>query len=578
MGMGQIVDYSQFILQIEKAIANGVASLDSNAKVPKNQISLNASDVGAIAVEADPTVSSFTKGLTTNDSILTALNASSGLISSDRLPSYVDDVLSYAAIVNFPVAGETSKIYVAEDTNKIYRWSGSSYVEISSAATADTALKLSTPRTISTTGDATYSVSFDGSTNVSSAITLANSGVTAGTYNALSTQVRPFTVDAKGRITGVGTPVDIAPPWSAVTGKPTTLNGYGITDALPLSGGTVTGVTTFSNATPSTSTTTGAVVVSGGVGVGGAIFANSYNLIPIGRGAGNVNTNTAMGVSAGQSNTTGNFNSFVGVSAGQSNTTGNFNSCVGESAGRSNTTGSFNSCVGVSAGRSNTTGVNNSFVGVSAGFANTTGNSNSFVGVNAGRYIADGVTELTVIDNSCFFGMNTKGTENATNENVFGYNTTGNGSNTVTIGDNNITNTYLKGVVSTDSTATSTSTTTGAIRAASLGITGAIFAGSLNGNGSGLTSLNASNISVGTLNAARLPDTYLPLAGGTLTGTLGIKERSNSSDAAINSEISLNSNGTRYGIANRINITNEVLTTNRTSYGNFNQIQSSDQN
>ena len=273
MGMGQIVDYSQFILQIEKAIANGVASLDSNAKVPKNQISLNASDVGAIAVEADPTVSSFTKGLTTNDSILTALNASSGLISSDRLPSYVDDVLSYAAIVNFPVVGETSKIYVAEDTNKIYRWSGSSYVEISSAATADTALKLSTPRTISTTGDATYSVSFDGSTNVSSAITLANSGVTAGTYNALATQVRPFTVDAKGRITGVGTPVDIAPPWSAITGTPTTLSGYGITNALPLSGGTVTGVTTFSNATPSTSTTTGAVVVSGGLGVGGAIFS-----------------------------------------------------------------------------------------------------------------------------------------------------------------------------------------------------------------------------------------------------------------------------------------------------------------
>lgn len=301
MGMGQIVDYSQFILQIEKAIANGVASLDSNAKVPKNQISLNASDVGAIAVEADPTVSSFTKGLTTNDSILTALNASSGLISSDRLPSYVDDVLSYAAIVNFPVAGETSKIYVAEDTNKIYRWSGSSYIEISSAATADTALKLSTPRTISTTGDATYSVSFDGSTNVSSAITLANSGVTAGTYNALATQVRPFTVDAKGRITGVGTPVDITPPWSAVTGKPTTLNGYGITDALPLSGGTVTGVTIFSNATSSTSTTTGAVVVLGGVGVGGAVFAR--NLYTTGNtGIGNGTPTATLHVGGGNGN------------------------------------------------------------------------------------------------------------------------------------------------------------------------------------------------------------------------------------------------------------------------------------
>ena len=58
--------------------------------------------------------------------------------------------------------------------------------------------------------------------------------------------------------------------------------------------------------------------------------------------------------------------------------------------------------------------------------------------------------------------MNTKGTQNATNENVFCYNATGNGSNTVTIGDSNITNTYLKGVVTTNSTIPSTSTTTGA--------------------------------------------------------------------------------------------------------------------
>ena len=440
-----------------------------------------------VTTETDPTVANFTKSLTSNNTILTAVNAASGTISASVLPSYVDDVLNFATLQGFPAVGETGKIYVTEDNNKTYRWTGTVYVEISSAATADTALKLTNARTISTTGDATYSVSFDGSANVSSAITLANTGVAAGTYNALATQVRPFTVDAKGRITGVGTPVDITPPWSAITGKPTTLNGYGITDALPSSGGTVTGATTFSNATPSTSTTTGAVVVSGGVGVGGAIFAGSYNLIPVGRGGGNASTNTVMGVSAGLSNTTGSNNSFVGLNAGQSNTTGNFNSCVG-----------------VSAGRSNTTGNSNSFLGVNAGIANTTGNSNSFLGVNAGRFIADGVTELTVINNSCFFGMNTKGTENAINENVFGYNATGNGSNTVTIGDNNITNTYLKGVVSTNSTATSTSTTTGAIRAASLGITGAIFAGSLNGNGSGLTSLNASNISIGNMPYQRI--------------------------------------------------------------------------
>ena len=42
---------------------------------------------------------------------------------------------------------------------------------------------------------------------------------------------------------------------------------------LPLTGGTVTGVTTFSNTTTSTSTTTGAVKISGGLGVAGNIYA-----------------------------------------------------------------------------------------------------------------------------------------------------------------------------------------------------------------------------------------------------------------------------------------------------------------
>lgn len=54
-----------------------------------------------------------------------------GTVPSSQLPSYVDDVLEYAATGNFPSTGETGKIYVATGTGKIYRWSGSSYVEIS---------------------------------------------------------------------------------------------------------------------------------------------------------------------------------------------------------------------------------------------------------------------------------------------------------------------------------------------------------------------------------------------------------------------------------------------------------------
>ena len=44
--------------------------------------------------------------------------------------------------------------------------------------------KLTTARTISLTGDASGSVSFDGSANVSGTLTLANSGVTAGAYGS----------------------------------------------------------------------------------------------------------------------------------------------------------------------------------------------------------------------------------------------------------------------------------------------------------------------------------------------------------------------------------------------------------
>lgn len=56
---------------------------------------------------------------------------STGKVPSAQLPSYVDDVLEYASQSAFPATGETGKIYIALDTNKIFRWSGSAYVEIS---------------------------------------------------------------------------------------------------------------------------------------------------------------------------------------------------------------------------------------------------------------------------------------------------------------------------------------------------------------------------------------------------------------------------------------------------------------
>ena len=68
------------------------------------------------------------------------------------------------------------------------------------ASTASSAAKLTTARSIAASGDATWTVDFDGSANVTAALTLANTAVTANSYGS-STQVASFTVDAKGRLT-----------------------------------------------------------------------------------------------------------------------------------------------------------------------------------------------------------------------------------------------------------------------------------------------------------------------------------------------------------------------------------------
>ena len=69
---------------------------------------------------------------------------------------------------------------------------------------ATTASAWAASRSISITGDATWTTNIDGSANATGGLTLANSGVTAGTYGS-GTAVPVITVDAKGRVTGVST-------------------------------------------------------------------------------------------------------------------------------------------------------------------------------------------------------------------------------------------------------------------------------------------------------------------------------------------------------------------------------------
>ncbi len=177
------------------------------------------------------------------------------------------------------------------------------------------------------------------------------------------------------------------------------------------------------------------------------------------------NNNTANGYSALRENTTGSHNIANGYNALYSNTTGNHNIANGYFALFSNTTGNNNTANGSLALRFNTTGANNMANGYNALFSNTTGNNNTANGYlslrfnttgvfntasgsDAGSYIADGSTANTTGDYNVFLGAGTKAlADNDQNEIVIGYNAIGLGSNTVVLGNDSITDTYLKGDV-----------------------------------------------------------------------------------------------------------------------------------
>jgi len=100
--------------------------------------------------------------------------------------------------------------------------------------------------------------------------------------------------------------------------------------------------------------------------------------------------NTAVGLFAAGSNTTGANNVAIGNSAFQTNTTGGSNVAVGNQALQANTTASSNTAVGYQAGYTQTTGDANTFLGFEAGYSKTTSASNTFVGAGAGYLVSTG--------------------------------------------------------------------------------------------------------------------------------------------------------------------------------------------
>ena len=170
------------------------------------------------------------------------------------------------------------------------------------------------------------------------------------------------------------------------------------------------------------------------IGTASASFSSDIevNGLTIGLGSGSIVTNTALG-----------------LDALFSNTSGSGNVSVGQGSMRSNTSGLGNVAVGKDSLRLNTTGVNNTALGYYALY-NITGSDNIAIGESAGQY-STAALDKTAGDQNIYIGANTvSGGQDTDNEIVIGYGVTGNGSNTATYGNSSITDHYFDGNVRAD--------------------------------------------------------------------------------------------------------------------------------
>lgn len=103
----------------------------------------------------------------------------------------------YTDMVDAATSANTVSTLVKRDSAGGFN---ATYVRASLFGKANTSDKWETARTLGVDGDATGTISVDGSANANIPLTLVNSGVTAGAYGG-STSVPTFTVDAKGRVT-----------------------------------------------------------------------------------------------------------------------------------------------------------------------------------------------------------------------------------------------------------------------------------------------------------------------------------------------------------------------------------------
>jgi hypothetical protein len=174
---------------------------------------------------------------------------------------------------------------------------------------------------------------------------------------------------------------------------------------------------------------TGDLLSVNGLGVLNAAGDAIFNGVNVGRGGGNILSNTRVGTLSLVSITTGTNNLAYGLESLRFNLVGNNNCAFGVQALRNNLN------------------TNNSAFGNLSFYRVNNGSENVAFGSNSGS-LTSLDADLTAVSNSVFIGFNTKANANTqTNQIVIGHNAIGAGSNTVTLGNTLIIKTILRGTL-----------------------------------------------------------------------------------------------------------------------------------
>ena len=214
-------------------LSNLMTDLRSRAYLSKDQYQ----ELFITHTEFDPLVNRTTalegdmfllNDIVVNDILNTGFEISIGLDSTGVKPDYsslnyienTDDLVIAIGKIDAAIKAvddkdlDITEVTSIAEPNKILKLDNNAKLPADITGNAATTDKLTNAKNITVSLDATGTTSFDGSANVDIALTLTDTTVVPSTYKSV-------TVDSKGRVTN-GT-------------NPTTLAGYGITDAVNIS-------------------------------------------------------------------------------------------------------------------------------------------------------------------------------------------------------------------------------------------------------------------------------------------------------------------------------------------------------